>query len=313
MKRGWESPATLVYLGGFLALVSSFLPWLHGSAFNHSTTITPISTSALRPALILELLVLVGGLGLLAFKGLPTLVGAASGTWLTMSVLFWVFGAKTSMLIPKDALPDGLTLQLDPGATVGLLGGLLCFVGSLVILRDLTWPHSASQLDLVRMVVGVLVAGLLVGAREFAWVQVGSGDWQWRLSVDAVPVIGDAMLLALVAGAVIALLLAVRPSQSVAILGVVVGSGVLVLALIGIIFRGVVTDIAKWTQRRASFLEGHTVSVATRPGPLVDIVAAVALIALAVLVLVRHISGGREEPMPFVAPPSEEPPLTLNW
>jgi hypothetical protein len=231
-----------------------------------------------------------------------------------MSAVFWVFGAKTSMLIPKDALPDGLTLQLDPGASVGLLGGLLCFVGALVVLRDLTWPHSASQFDVVRMVAGVVVAGLLVGAREFAWVQVGSGGWRWRLSVDAVPIIGDAMLVALVAGAVLALLLAVRPSKSVAIVGVIVGSGVMILAIVGLVFRGVVTDLARWIQSRATFLEGRSVQVSTRPGPLVDVAAGVALVALAAYVLVRYLtqeaSGSSHQPE---LPSATEPPLRLDW
>lgn len=312
MNQRFSSAATLVYLGVALIIVSAVVPWMHASAFNHAAQITPLSNDVLRPALVLELAVLFGGAVLVLVKGNPVLVGIGSGIWTLASTLVWLFGARTSMFIPKDALPNGLTVQLLAGASVGMLGGLFCFVGALLILRDLTWPLSARELDLGHMAMGAVVAAALVGAREFPWVQVGSGDWTWRLSVDAVPVLGDFMLLALLAGAVLALVLVVRQSQTVAILGVVVAVVVVGLSVVGFLARGMVTDLASWITHRASFLQDHQVEVSPRSGPLFDLVAGVALGALSAVVLFRH-AKRQHEPVVSPQPESAEAPLRLEW
>lgn len=272
-------PKLFATVGTLLAVVSSFLPWLRAAGLDEVLNISPGTTPYLRVAVWAELVLLVAGLAVLAVGRTPALLGCAGALWFNISVLVWVFGSRTSSVLPKEVLPDNFTVRLSYGADLALLAGLMVMIGSVLILVDQTWPSRQTSATDWFVPGGVAMCVLLIIAREAIWLQLDATSFHWDLTVDAVPLLGDALLVAMLIGAVVVLLLPFVRATWLGGLGALLGVTLVLMAVIGMIAEGLVTDVADWVAGRAAFLEGQNVSIATRPGAFVVLGAGLATVA----------------------------------
>ena len=250
------------------------------------------------------------GSALLVLKGQPAFLGSAGALVFNLTVAVWALGGRASSLIPTEALPQDFTVQLEWGAGVGLLGALLVVTGCTFVLADQTWEGRTSRPIGWVVPAGLIVAAALIAVREATWLEVRADDFNWELTVDVVPFLGDAMLAMLLVGAGVALVGTLTTRWWLHVVGAVVGLFIMVTALLGRLAEGFVEDIATWLSQEATFLEGRVVAVDATEGALITFAAGGLLLAYCTTRLITRMRGsvdasGSDAPVPLMLGPDD--------
>lgn len=269
-----------------LAIVATFLPWFRLGAVGEARGITPALESYIGPSTLVMVGFLAVGVVTTLVSKSPIILGLGTSVYGTITIVLWLFGSRTSSLLPKRLLPDDFTVRLNFGADVGVIASLLMVVAVFVIAFESTW---ASPIDLSRIwviVVAAVVSALLISAREASWAVVDTFDFEWRLTVDSIPVVGDAILALLLLTALFVVAAGVFQKTLLIVASILLSSILLIVGLIGWFARNSIVNIGEWASKRADFLDASSVMIRNSYGPIQLAAVALASISFGVVVLV---------------------------
>ena len=286
-----SGPRLFALIGAGLAVISTLIPWFKTANLSEVNRITPATVPYLRGSVWLLSILLIVGAVLLAVKGTPILLGCVGALWFNVCLVVWILGSKTSSILPKALLPDNFTVRLQLGADIGLVAALLIVMSCVMVLADQTWEGSQQLVRGWPVPVGVVVAVLLIGVREATWIRLDAPSFGWNLTVDAVPVLGDLLLVLLFIGALAAIATAFAERVWLMITCIVIGSLTAILSLIGLLFDSVIMDVAKWISHQTPFLKDQSVHLSNKFGAFFTLFAGAALGAYGVALLLYRIHG----------------------
>lgn len=313
MPRIEPTPKLVALVGGALCMLALVVPWFRAAGLSHTYLVTPASVPHLQAVVWLEFLLLLAGVVLLAVRSNPTLLGLVGALYLNTAGAVWVFGSKTSAFLPKDLLPDDFTVALEWGADIGLLGSILLMVGCCLVLAERTWPEQSFEAPDWMLPLGVLAAVVLIVARDATWLRLQAPSFGWDLSADVIPLLGDALLIFMATGALLAVAMSFLEVRWLPVVSGVIGLVVVLLGVVGRLANSVLIDLADWARNNARFLDKvDGLQVDTSFGPYVVMAAGLVLVALAVFRFIgvsRGQQGNRRQPavMPAATPPSAWP------
>lgn len=292
VERQLGMARNMLVVASVVAVIATFLPWFRLGGEGDARVITPALASSIGTATLFVVGLLVcGAVVALVGKG-PILLGVAGSVYATITVVLWLFGSRTSSLLPKRLLPDDLTVRLNFGADVGVIASILMIVALFVLAFESTW---SSPIDLSHMwiiAVGAVVSALLISAREASWAVVETFDFEWRLTVDSIPFFGDLILFLLLLTAISVVVTGVFQRTILIIACIFLGVVVLVVGLIGWLARNAIVDLGEWASRRAPFIDSSSAEVRDSYGPIQLALVALAVVVFGVIVfLVRETSS----------------------
>ena len=213
-----------VVLGAALLAGSLTLPWLTARSALVDMSVVPISNDVAATGVWLMMLWIVLGAAIFLVSGSPAIIGGAGALAFNLSAAVWLAGAKASLVLPLDIVPDNAAASLETGASLGLLGSVLIVAGSVFALAGQTWSLPPVHLPtwVWPSALVLLLASLL--AREFDWVKVEADSVNWALDFGAIPVLGDGVAAVLLTTIALVVLYVLRPRRWVThlIIGVAV-------------------------------------------------------------------------------------------
>lgn len=268
----------ILNLSSVLAIAATFLPWFRLGSVGEARRITPALESYIGVSTLFLAAFLGIGICVSVFLKSPIFLGVGSCVYTTITIALWLFGSRTSSLLPKRLVPDDFTVRLNFGADVGVVASLLMVVAIFVIAFELTWANPIDLSRIWLIVVAAIIGALLISSREASWVVVDTFDFEWRLTVDSIPVIGDAILVLLLASALFVIAAGVFRRTSLVAISLFLNAALLAVGSVGWFARNSIVNIGEWASRRADFLEVSSVRVADSYGPI-----QLSLIALASL------------------------------
>lgn len=281
-----SGPKLAAISGALLAITSVFLPWFHAAGLDRAYTVVPVATPGLKGVAWLEVLLLLAGAALLATKGVPSLLGCIGALWFNLTMTIWIFGSKASTLVPDSVLPGGLAVGLGLGTDVALVGALLIMAGTVMTLVEQTWEgRSAIKLGW-QIPAGVTIAVALIVAREAAWLHLDADRFGWDITIDAVPLLGEALLIMLVIGALIAIMVSLVSHPWLRVAGLAVGAIIAVISLVGVLAQDLSDNVARWVTDEASFLADHNVRLSRSAGPYYSLAAGTILASYSLALIV---------------------------
>ena len=264
---GEEISRTLGLVGAVLISVALAFPWFRATGLDSQLSLVPLTTSVLRgPSIVLLILTLAGALLVIVNRSV-TLVGCAGALMFTVSLLIWFMGSRLIAFLPIDIVPIDAAITLGRGSSLGLFGSILVLVSSLSILIEGTWPGKVSFPSTRTLMVGLGVTGLVVFVREITWVRFETANFSWGLPADGIPVIGDVLVLLLVAGAVSAGISIFYSAKLLRIICVCCGSLIVLGSLLSVLFAGVINRSLDWLRGQSPSLVGEAVDTYTTRGP----------------------------------------------
>jgi hypothetical protein len=277
-----SGPALLTASGALTAIVSAFMPWVQSDNSRVGFRLVPAANSTLGPSTVLLVVVFAAGAALLLVRGVVGVVGCVASVWTVSTTMMWMLASDVARLLPARVLPHDDTLQLGVGASLGLLGGLLAAVGAVLVLADQTWPRQRSPMLRERLVVAMVAVAFGLAALGSAWAEFRARDETWRLGLGVVPFIGQALSIALAAGAVLCLVVVVRPRSWMSAALCMVGVGVGLTSALCVASESMLAGALKFTLGRAKALAGADLHVSNGLGPKLAVVAGLGYVAVGV-------------------------------
>lgn len=178
----------LPLVGITLMVVSGFTPWFQSRMGDMDWKFSPMSIDALWPASTLMILLIVA----CSFKLRDSIT--ASGlysltltVWGTFAAWVWIFGSQINHLLPFHHVPHGLIPGPRFGVYLGILTGLIGLISGV-------FPRFGNQLStkkLFEFLVSLVLAVLLIWSRDAPWIVLSANNFQYRVSSDVIPVLGQ--------------------------------------------------------------------------------------------------------------------------
>ena len=183
--------APIVGVGVLLSFVGLALPWFATTTRTSETLIRPLSESVLAPAAVFVVIGLVGGTAVAIAKGSVGLLGCFAAILFNASACVWLFGAAVLAWLPSSLRPDNPVLSLEIGVSSVLIGSLLILAGCASTLVDVTWSRRTGNLIGWSFVGATAVAFAAVFGRGMPVVRARASGFEWSLSAEQVPLLGD--------------------------------------------------------------------------------------------------------------------------
>lgn len=204
------------------------------------------------------------------------LLGCAGAVVFNSALIIWFMGSRIVAILPADVVPIDAAITLGSGASIALLGAILIMVSCLFTLIEQTWPGRVHTPSTRTIIVGLVATGLVVMVRDIPWVRFDTGSISWGLPADALPVIGDALVLLLVVGAITSAASIFHTARWLNVIELCCGALVIAGALFSALFAGVVNRSLDWLQDQSPTFLGDSLETSTTRGPYIT--AAVGLV-----------------------------------
>lgn len=264
--------------GAALIIASLALPWFRVTGLDRQLLLVPLTTSILRgPAIVLLLFTLAGVLTV-AIRRSVTLLGWASALMFSVSIIIWFMGSRLIAFLPIDIVPSDTAITLGRGSSLGLFGAILVLVSSLSKLLEETWPGKVSFPSTRTLLVGLGVTGLVVFVRDITWVRFDTANLSWGLPADGIPVIGDVLVLILIAGALSAGISIFYASTWLRVICASCGVFIVIGSLLSVFFAGVINRSLDWLRGQSPSLLGEAVDTSTTRGPYLTAIVGLVLL-----------------------------------
>jgi hypothetical protein len=272
--------------GILLMLVSAFTPWFQSRIGDLDWKLNPMSVGALWPTSVLMILIAIGS----AAKSRSSIsaYGLYSVTltiWGTFASWIWIFGSQVNHLLPFHHVPHGLIPGPRFGVYLGILTGLIGLLAGL-------FPNFANQLSFRRMIeilVSLLLAVLLIWSRDAPWIVVTAKEFQYRLSSDVIPVLGQ--LFAILCLITFVMLVIVNLTRHVAVKAVLLALSLFVSAygLVAWIVNNELARMTRYVARSTSIAEQNIRLHSIGNGPKLLVLSGLLSAAFALYLLIdRH-------------------------
>ena len=280
--------ARLACLGAVIAVLSLFLPWYQLGGPGSSRAVVPALDAPLRlSALIVSCGIILGAMLLLRGRT-PVVLGLFTSTYTWVTLFFWLLGSRTSSILPKKLIPDNMTIRLSYGADIGVIAAVILLTSVFIYAFESTWSEPISVSSSWLVVSSILLSGLLLSAREASWINIETLGFDWRLTVDAIPLIGEAILLLLLVASTTTLVAGIFRRKGLYISSIASNSILIVVGILGWISREVFVNFTTWAARQFDGIDLDQAQISKSNGPIHVVVVALVANCVALISIQKN-------------------------
>jgi len=284
--RSQRAPAPVIVPGVAMIIVGLTFPWVGATSRSSERMIRPLTEDVLSAPSILVVVLLLTATVVTLTSGEVGFLGCIAAIAFNASASIWLFGAAVLAWLPSSMLPDNPIVSLEIGVSLVLTGSLLVLLGCFSALFDATWGRQTAQRVNWWFVASIGVALAAVVGRGAPVLSATAQGFEWTVSAEQVPGLGDVQgALALgVAVLVIAVALFRRKKLCLALLAVSVMYAVSSLFLVGV--SGLLERAGDAAADRIGYGDAEFVTV--YDAPLLSVPASLAAMLIALFGLRRH-------------------------
>ena len=285
----------LPIVGIVFMAISAFTPWFQSRMGDMDWQFNPMSVGALWPTSTLMMVLIV--ISAVKLRNSVTAAGLYSLTltiWGTFAAWIWVLGSQINHLLPFHHVPQGLIPGPRFGVYLGILTGLIGLITGL-------FPNIGNQLStkkLVEILSSLVLAVLLIWSRDAPWIELSAKGYQYRVSSDVIPVLGQ--LFAILCLLTFLMLVLVNFSSNIFLKVLLLGLSIVVSAygLVAWILNRELARMTQYVARSISISDGNIEIEHIGNGPKLLVLSGTMSAALAIYLLIDRHRNDIASPMP---------------
>lgn len=178
----------LSLVGVLLIFLSAVFPWMHTTVLSRTWRFGPLYTPQFRIASVLVLVLIVIATSLLLFNNRQIVyLAIPAQLWAFFSACCWLAGIGLHSVLPSSMVPDGVVPAAHFSMFFAMVGGILI---SAVSIFESTYDAKELQLPILATLGTFLTVGLVLVARDIAWIKAEVDLADWKLGADSIPFLG---------------------------------------------------------------------------------------------------------------------------